>query len=849
MPVSAVSEDRRHPRQAFPLSRIYPHNAMKTRSMRRTIGTFVPPFLLAFPWLAYGQSASALKTNGQVVVYLGGFSVSATDSAARDLATFARLTLNYSLARLSQVRISADDPPSCQVAHADAAISAAKVTAVTSASEPDSAPAEFFLIHGAVERAVKDTAYLVDIEITHCTRHGNEKAFRRTIPVAETAVADELPAVADEAVELVRFYSKLRTLVVAPQDTTLRDVITAALRGSTKLRPVDSLADVRLEVNVSSQQLRVASLTLSGRIRTSRWSIRIPEERGALAVVAERIATEASNRAELSLLDTVSTSATSDSASSTGVADRQKTIDLTRRALCLDPAPGCNIAPEAAAASLSRQRALISKDPELLLLDGRTKLASGDYGSAIAAFRSADSLIRAHPSATLPPDVRTTIAHRLTGEAFRAAGNFAAAVVEYRSVLKDIPGDTSTVLALIESLRSAGRQLEALEVIRQSGGWLRGLASFDSAAVGVVRGMDATTLVERVSTIRDACRSNKSLQAACATAYARRGVDLARSHGPHANVHILLDSGIAYGATDSVGLDAALAGASVAAEVIQFPLQKGAVPVVQNYDRPAARRYLGLASSFLSDGTSARRLEWFHRIRAITAAADGDFDSAYIQALEAARSLPTISSAHVVVNVAITAGLAPASGQLPSNRSSAEWLQVARASLDSSIAKYSTDRTLARLLLVLCANLLNDFQCSFTAAQALMNRGITAPRQILEVVEASVLANRYGVGRDWIARIRQASLSPCDRSLMELFTVWGALQQGDTATAHQSFVNWTSTMNGMEFQRRMTGCWDFTAAEYVLSRPNRPFWTKMISEMIRFTKDVGAPHPQWLPAR
>jgi hypothetical protein len=812
---------------------------MMTRSRYRQIGKLVSTIVLGLP-CALNAQPERLRTNGRVVVYLEPFSLSEKDSRARDLATFTHLTLSYSLARLSRVRIYAAQAPSCLSALTEEVPNTTVRAVALSSTEPDSALGDFFLIRGAIERAVKDTAYLVDIEITHCTTYGMEKVFRRTVPVAENAVADEVSAVADEAVDRVEYHSKLRTLVVAPDDAALRDVLTAALRSSTRLRPVDSLPDLRLELRIPSQQPRVANLTLSGGVPTSRWSVPLSDDRAALPLVAERIATEASNRAELALLGTVSSGPMA-------ATERQKAIVLVRRALCLEQAANCTIAPEAAAAGLSSLRIGMSRDPELFLLAGRTKLASGDYGAAVAAFRTADSLIQVNPSATLSREVNSRVVHRLTGDAFSSAGNFASAAVEYRTVLRDAPADTATVLALIESLRGAGRHVEALGVVRQANAWLHDTPSLDSAAVVVIRGMDARALVEGVSLIRDVCRFKKSLQAECATAYARRGIDLARSHGPEVNVHILLDSAIAYGAKDSLGLDAALALASLAARVIQFPLEKGAVPAVQNYDRRLARTYLRLARGFMSDGTSAQQREWFLRISAITAAADGDFDSAYVTSVDAARAFPTISSALLTVHIAIAAVLAPPGGEhRASTHSSGEWFRVARINLDSSIAKYSRDRTLPRLLLVLCANLLNDYQCSFSAAQILINRGTVAPREVLELVEASVLADKYAAGRDWIGRVRKDSLSSCDRSLAELFTVWGSLQQGDTAAAHKAFVSWTSAIKAMSIARRSNGCWNFSAAQYMLSKPEQPLWSRLISQMIRFTMDATARRPEWL---
>lgn len=806
-----------------------------TPAMRRSVAALT----LAIAGTINAQDTTSLGQKRTVVAYMHGFSITPGDSTMHDIATYARLSVSFALSRLPRISLRGEVAPVCRVSQLGDSALRPETSQSIGVIRDDQIlqPSGFFSIRGLIEPTSTDTAFLVDIEATQCTRHGPENVFHRTATVSRAAAANELSVIAEELLDRVQFNSKLGLLVTLKQDTALRAALNSFLLGSASVRPVDSVPDLRLKVTIDSGH--VAHMELVGLATPLDWTVPLPADIRTPSRIAERLATEVSHAVDASLYG-LRVSANN------GAVQRQSAVGSARLALCIAQDSSCHVAPEAALAALRSIQLSQASDPEVLILEGRTQLALGDNGSALKALSSADSIIRVRPSA-VPNEVSAAVVHKLMGDAYRGAGNYSDASREYYIVIRTNPGDTAAVLALVETLRSSGRHLEALNLTRQWAAAFPDNSNLYSAAESVVQDMDVRVLVDSVAKVREICRSAKQLQASCASQFAKRGVELGRSGGSRHDAHLLLDSAFALGLSDSsLVVSAALTLASQIAEGVQFPLVAGSIQTAPAYNRQSLLAYLDLAQRSMSDNTPPASREWYLRIRAISAAADRDLPRAYNGAVEAARTLPTKGAAQLAAHVALASALAPQPTLgPPGNGSRDAWFHEARQILDSSIAKYKDDRAMPRLLLIICENLMSDFPCAFHVAETMIERGLTGVRPTLEAVETSVLVGRYSVGRSWMTRINKDSLRGCDRSLAELFEVWGSLQENDTATAHRAFDNWKTALGGMSSAERSRVCWDFSGAEKVLQGPKRPPWAGLVLEMVRSMKDRRAIPPVW----
>ena len=786
------------------------------------------------------QGSQQLDANRKIDVYFQDFALANADSVGRDVASFAGLNVTYSLLRNPSIRVARKSAPACPSpgkAQSKDKSKAQKEDFVAGIDDPVSRG--FFAVHGSVERAGSDSAYLVDVEVGKCTRIGFSQVFHHTTNVSRSTLAAELPAIAEEVTDRIQFNAKLGIHVAVSGDSLLRNAIKASLLGYPFLRPEDSLFDIRLSVKPVSRGLYTTSLDFGLNIAPITASITIPADKRSLSQAADEIAAQTSRAVSATLLGLEKVP---------GRNNKESAVAAARGALCLgEAATDCRTSPEAALAALTSTGPLLNRDAELMLLYGRSKLAAGEYGAAVKTLRAADSLIRTNPYSVRPADVTSRTAHQLIANAYRSAGNYSDAATEYRFVLKFDPADTVTVLALAETLRSAGRHMEALATLKA---WMVSnprSASMRRATYSLLMDMSPRFLVDSVAAVRQICMLDPALRGSCAQVYAERGIESGRRRAEPADTRTLLDSALSFGIADSsVVVESALRLAALAVDVIQFPLGPGGIIRVPGYDRAMAVKNLALAEERMTSSTPVDQREWMNRISAIVLAADGDLAGAYAGGLKAMATKRTVASTRLTAHIAIAAAFAnPIPSGPPGNGVSKRWLQEARMILDSGVKRFAADRSMPRLLLVLCENFLDDLRCAFEAGRMLVDRGISEIPDLIEVVEAAVLANEYQTGRSWLAKVQSQQLAGCNKSLAEFFAFWGSLQIGDQPAAKTAFEAWRKSLSAVPAAAPIRNCWDFAGAKKVLARTNAPPWYATLSGMIETMMNPAVPSPAW----
>ncbi len=568
-----------------------------------------------------------------------------------------------------------------------------------------------------------------------------------------------------------------------------------------------------------------------------------------------------------------------------------------RHALCNEGAErGCTPNGDAAVATL---RTLLARDST----DGRAwrLLALAERGrlrpyAAVSAFERAVQAADAARAAGQPyPDTLETKLRAELAGAYLSVGNTDKAAATYKEALKLGADPVQTSIAWSRALRTAGRQLDALEAVA---GGVR-----VAGATPELRGeMDATlralTIAElhgQTARLQAICRTDPTMLAPCGDALVRVArAELRRPGSGEVRAGAARDAEEL--ASAAVALDPPQPAPVIDASLLLAGLRIGvATPTLSpdgpftltfpGFDREKADEQLRRAEAYGKDEVPPLSRPWLAALRAQFWLAARD----YARAREYATQAPQTTTGPLNRDILLVQADLLRAQQLQDSAASTGTPQLLSAAADrygaaargarARLARAQTDayvyyraaingRTaiipeergtaaatvtqeiadIARAnhaaglaLGTLCVETLYDFPCGLGAtAGTLRARGANVD-DTLNAIESAVLAERPLFADSLLAAVANSPVDRCLVPVPPFYRVWRDLQRG--IEADTDFALWQKATLELRAPPAVRFCWLFRGASARLGREPAPAGADLLLEMIAAMQDNSVSLP------